>query len=70
MSAKRILSVMMSLGLMAWSAAIAHAGGGGQGGPGGSTFFQCYGVEQGPDAPHASASTTSSSTPPQSGSAS
>lgn len=53
MSAKRILSVMMSFGLVAATAAIAHAGGGGLGGPGGSTFFQCYGVEQGPDAPHA-----------------
>src|SRR5262245_7506416 len=52
MRSKSILSAMMSLGLVAATTAIAHAGGGGLGGPGGSTFFQCYGVDTGPEAPH------------------
>jgi hypothetical protein len=53
MHTKTILSLLMPAALVASTVVLAHAGGGGLGGPGGSTFFQCYAALQGPDAPHA-----------------
>lgn len=52
MKTKTMLIVLMTGALIGGNAAVGYAGGGGAGGPGGSVFFQCYGVEQGPNPPH------------------
>ena len=52
MKARVTLVALMTAGLIVSSIGTGHAGGGGQGGPGGEILFQCYGVEQGGNPPH------------------
>lgn len=52
MKTRMTLVALMTVGLIGWSVGTGHAGGGGQGGPGGIFLFQCYGVEQGANPPH------------------
>lgn len=52
MNGKAIFCALLMVALVATPAAIAQAGGGGFGGPGGELFLQCYGVASGPNPPH------------------
>ncbi len=52
MKTKAMFIVVMTVALIGASVAIGYAGGGGSGGPGGTTFFQCYAVQDGPNPPH------------------
>ena len=52
MKAKVTLAAFMTAGLIVSSVGTGHAGGGGQGGPGGVFLFQCYAVQQGAAPPH------------------
>jgi hypothetical protein len=52
MKTRMTLAVLMAVGLIVSSVGTGHAGGGGQGGPGGIFLYQCYAVQQGSAPPH------------------
>jgi hypothetical protein len=51
MKTRMTLVALMTVTLIGSSVGTGHAGGGGQGGPGGIFLFQCYGIEDGANAP-------------------
>src|SRR5262249_9224382 len=52
MKTRMTLVALMTVTLIGASIDTSHAGGGGEGGPGGILLFQCYAIDNGRDVPH------------------